>query len=59
MIDKAKDFLLENKLEISCVLASSALYHIISLLKRDTTKPLPENESEIVTLSSLSTLSST
>lgn len=43
MIDKAKDFLLENKLEISCVLASSALYHIISLLKRDKTLPLPEN----------------
>jgi hypothetical protein len=34
MIEKAKDFLLDNKLEISCVLASSALFHIINILKK-------------------------
>jgi hypothetical protein len=34
MIDKAKDLIFENKLEISCVLASSALYHLIAFLKQ-------------------------
>ena len=34
MIDKAKEFIFDNKLEISCVLASSALYHLIAFLKQ-------------------------
>lgn len=59
MIDKAKDFILDNKLEITCVLASSALFHIINILKAKS-KRTKEQEAELAlllpTLETLSTL---